>query len=69
MAGVSDILRGPGKGPKVRDIKATMRAFVSAGCPIENIEVTVTAEGPLIRTKQNGRKAAAGADDIVAKLK
>lgn len=54
MAGLSEIIRGPGKGPKVRDIKATVRAFVSAGCPIENIEVIVTADGPLIRVKQNG---------------
>ena len=53
MAGVSEILRGPGKGPKVRDIRASVKALVAAGCPIENIEITVTAEGPLIRVKQN----------------
>ena len=69
MAGVSEILRGPGKGPKVRDIRAAVKAFISAGCALENIEVTVTAGGPLIRVKQNGGKATASADDIVAKLK
>ena len=70
MAGVADKLRGPGKGPSLRDMRAAAKALIGAGCPVENIEIQVTANGAFVRAKHGGEpqspKAAKDAADVVA---
>ena len=54
MAGVTEKLRGPGKGAKLRDTRTAVKALVGAGCSLEDIEIEVSAKSALVRVKRGG---------------
>jgi hypothetical protein len=63
MAGVAEKLRGPGKGPLLRNTRAAVKALIGAGCDLADIEIQVTADGSLVRrAKQCGEAKAPAAD-------
>ena len=54
MAGVTNKLRGPGKGVKLRDTRTVIKKLVGAGCPLEDIEIEITPRSALVRVKRGG---------------
>ena len=64
MAGVTEKLRGPGKGAKLRDTRTAVKALVGAGCSVADIEIEVRPGGALVRVKRGGGERQAVAPEI-----